>query len=178
MKEQFTAEVKLDYAAYRRFAEFQLFKGKSPLIKKAVFYGFGLVAAIFLFLLGIAERNTSFLMLGGILLLCIALFTYLVKQVPKKQFRKNKKLLEVVQYYVFAPDGIIIELKSGEIDSREEVFYSELYRIYELKDAFYLYADKKSAFIIPKNSLKNVTTEQAREFFLKKVPDYKYIAVR
>ena len=71
MKTQFTASFKPDYDTYRRFAEFQLFKGKNPLLRKLTFYGLGLTVAFFLFFLGIAERNTKQLILGGIVLLCV-----------------------------------------------------------------------------------------------------------
>ena len=137
-----------------------------------------MLSALFLLFLGITERNTGFLMLGGIVVLCVAMFAYMTGQVPKRQFKKDKRLINTAQYYVFAPDGFIIEMKGDGIDSREDVFYGDLFKIYETRDAFYLYADKMSAFIVLKKDLRDFTPEQASKFLKSKVPDYKYIVTK
>lgn len=177
MRKQITGEANIDFNIYRRFSEFQIFRSKNPRLRKISLYGFGIVASIMLFFIGLTQRNNIFIFLGGFMILLLVIFSFMTKQVLKKQFGLNEELLKKTQNYVFAPDGFSIEIKDN-LHSRQEVFYSDIYMIYEVVDAFYLYRNRKSAFIIPKNGIKKAEPLDLREFLIDKVPPQKYIIVK
>jgi hypothetical protein len=178
LKKQITGEAKVNYATYRRFSEFQIFRSANPKLKKFTFYGLGIISAVLLFLIGLSQMNNTYLLLGGIILFFLVMSTIMTRQMFAKQCKINGDLLKYTQKYVFAPDGFIFEMDNGETDNRQDIFYSDFYMVYEVKDAFYLYVNKKSAYIVPKNCLKNTTPEQAREFLMSKIPKGKYIIVK
>jgi len=175
---QITGEAKVDFTVYRHFSEFQLFKSRNPKLRKRAFYGLGIVSSILLALLGLTLDNINYLFLGAAMVVFLSLFSYITKHAFRKQCRLNANLLRATQSFVFAPEGFIFESNDEGNVSRDEVFYSDLYSVYDVKDAYYLYKDKKHAFIVPKNSIKKVTPEQTRAFLQSKVPNYKYIVVK
>lgn len=177
MKKQIVGEAKVDFLTYRRFSEFQLFKSKNPRLMKKLFYGSISVFGVMLILYGLLKQSMQIMFVGAIVIIFLLLFSFMTKQQFKKQCQLNHKLLNANQKYVFAPEGFIIEIEGEGIENREDIFYNEVYMIYEVKDAFYLYADKKHAFIVPKNALQKATPEETREFLQSKVPNYKYIIV-
>ncbi len=177
MKKQFTAKSKIDYKTYRRFAQFQLFKGKNPVAKKALIYGLGSVSAVFLILRGISRYDNRYLILGGIILLCIGMFSYLTGQVPKRQYKKDRRMVKADFDFIFAPDGLIVEVTGEDFENKEEIFYSDMQKIYETPFDYYLYADRMKAYIVPKSGLIDTTPDEAAQFLKSKVPDYKYITV-
>lgn len=178
MKKQISGEAKVDFNTYRRFSQFQMFKGKNPALKRKMFYGSLAASAFALIVLGLVFSDITFLILGAVDVLFMVWFSYSAKQTFKKQCEMNHRLLNATQVFVFAPDGLVMELKDEGLSSREEIFYSDIFIIYEVRDAFYLYADKTKAFIVPKSCFTKDTPEQIREFLKSKVSDDKYIYVR
>lgn len=178
MIKQIIGEAKVDVTSYRHFAEFQLFKSRNPRLRKKAFYGLNIVSSLLMFLIGLSFHNINYFFFGAAIMLFLILFTYMTKQIFKKQCQLNHKLLKSTQKYVFAPDGFIFEMTNGEENSRDEMFYSDINVIYDVKEAYYLYKDKKHAFIVPKNSIKKATSAQTRVFLQSKVPSHKYIVVK
>lgn len=178
MKKQITGEAKVDYATYRRFSEFQTFRSANPKLKKISFYGLGLISAVLLFSIGLTQQSSIYLLLGGAIIFSLVLFSIMTRQMFQKQCKMNADLLKYTQKYVFAPDGFVFFMDDGKSDNRQDVFYSDFYMVYEVKDAFYLYVNKRSAFIVPKNCFKNATPEQVSEFLRSKLPAGKFVKVK
>ena len=178
MKKQITGEAKVDFLTYRRFSEFQVFRSANPKLKKFSFYGLGLVSAVFLFLIGVTQKSNVYLLLGGVIVFSLVMFSIMTRQMFQKQCRLNGDLLKFTQKYVFAPDGFVFFMDDGNSDNRKDIFYSDFYMVYEVKDAFYLYVNKKNAYIVPKNCFKNATGEQASEFLRSKLPAGKFVKVK
>ncbi len=178
MKKQITGEAKVDYLTYRRFSEFQIFRSANPKLKKFSFYGLGIFSAVLLFLVGAAQQSSVYLLLGGVIVFSLVIFSIMTRQMFQKQCRLNGDLLKYTQKYVFAPDGFVFFMDDGKSDNRQDIFYSDFYMVYEVKDAFYLYVNKKSAYIVPKNCFKNATPEQASEFLRSKLPAGRFVKVK
>lgn len=178
MKKQITGEAKVDYATYRRFSEFQIFRSANPKLKKFAFYGLGIVSAVLLFSIGVTQKSNIYLLLGGIIIFSLVMFSIMTRQIFLKQCKINADLLKYTQKYVFAPDGFVFFMDDGKSDNRQDIFYSDFYMVYEVKDAFYLYVNRRSAYIVPKNCFKNATPEQASEFLRSKLPAGRFVKVK
>lgn len=178
MKKQFSGGGKIPLAVYRRFAEFQLFRSENPKRKRKTFYFSGVLLGIAFVALGLTAGDITAIFIGGLFIVGLLMFSYMTKRIFARQCRMNADQLEREQSFVFAPDGLVIKLGSGRDEVREDIFYPDFYRVYEVKDAFYIYLTKKSAFIIPKSNLESADGEQAAEFLRAKLPAFKYIKVR
>jgi hypothetical protein len=169
---------KVDYLTYRRFSEFQIFRSANPKLKKFSFYGLGIFSAVLLFLVGAAQQSSVYLLLGGVIVFSLVIFSIMTRQMFQKQCRLNGDLLNIPRGMFSLPTASSFLWTTERADNRQDIFYSDFYMVYEVKDAFYLYVNKKSAYIVPKNCFKNATPEQASEFLRSKLPAGRFVKVK
>ena len=110
-----------------------------------------------------AALTLFLLLLAATALLSVAIVLKLrntVKKLTAGQFAEN------VNKYVFGEDRFQIETKIGKKAETKEVLYSELVRVVERKDAFYLYVSAQLAFLIQKKNIVEGTAEDLRRLLL------------
>lgn len=110
-----------------------------------------------------AALTLFLLLLAATALLSVAIVLKLrntVKKLTAGQFA------EIVNTYVFGEDRFQIETKIGKKAETKEVLYSELVRVVERKDAFYLYVSAQLAFLIQKKNIVEGTAEDLRRLLL------------
>lgn len=173
---QITAAGKISYDVYRRYAFFLQYKSRNPVVKKRLIFTGFIVAVAFIALFGLLMTEYAWCVAAGILLLCLLIYARMTKQVPARQYKKNRKMMEKTQKCHLTENGIALELvddQSGESD-REDFYYDEFTEVFEVRDAFYLFVEKASAIIIPKENLKKASYMETREFLLNHIDSAKY----
>ena len=149
-----------------RFRIFNLFHQElmSMIIMSSILIGFGVVMFIFGDSLGLFIAS---LIIGIILLPATMLTTYTG---TKKHFSKNPQFLEHERIFEFDEENYkIITVREG-VENVFEGKYEELYRTYMTKTNFYLYINKKQAFIVPYNCFIEGSVEELLEIFKGKIP--------
>ena len=99
------------------------------------------------------------------MIFCIALFNFMWFLMPKVNFEKRKLAKNVKNEYIFSEDDFQMSSNSIESSSSSKIKYSQIYKIYETKDYFYLFLDKASAAIVKKSGIENASTEDLRNLF-------------
>lgn len=166
---------KNDYATYMRFA---MLKGKYHRVKTLAAALLLTAGVITLALCGLLYSRKELLIIAGILLLCAAMFAYMIKTSVKNVLAKNAKAARGIQHVLFGKNGFIFELLyENEADCEyNDVLYEELEKVYETKAHFFIFMDKRSAIIVPKRNLR-ITAAEARGFLQKFIPDKFVICV-
>lgn len=137
-------EMSINYDIFKKYYLFSLFKGKSYKIKLTLFYGLGIfsliVALISGFRRGFDINNVFILTIWGIF---FSLITFLIVSLrvflPKKQYEKNRKVLERTVKYKFTQDYIYTEASSEEVSGSSKFKYEALYKVCEVEDMIYIY---------------------------------------
>lgn len=74
--------------------------------------------------------------------------------------------------YVFYDEYIAISSKEGKRETaRDAERYDSLWRVFERKDAFYVYVDEKSAFVVSKDCIVSGDEEKLKAHFEQKLGD-------
>ena len=176
--ESFGYVAKPDYAKYVRF---NMLKGKYHR-PKAYAAAFVLtVAVVALAVAGVNSKNTSLLILSGILLLCAGMFAYVIKITVNNICAKNAKAVRGKQHVLFGKNGFIFELlyKNEADNEYTDVLFEEIDSVFETKGAagyFYIYIDKRTVIIVPKRNLR-IDPLSAREYIQELLPEKFFICV-
>ena len=108
---------------------------------------------------------------NSLVILSIALVVFLVYRtfMPYKKTRQEaegeKIRNNLVNTYIFYDKKMIIK----NINGKDELKYYKLYKVYENKDAFYLYLDRNNTLIVQKDGFKIGKAEDFKNFIKKKV---------
>ena len=93
---------------------------------------------------------------------------------PKNLFNSNLSAKNANVEYIFRENDFSSILTSRYSTSGSKVRYDALWKVFETKDAFYLYDSANSGHIVRKNGIKNATVENLRFLLLKNVGKLKY----
>lgn len=175
MKKQISGSCVLSVKIFQRWADFHLWRGRYPRLKRASILFAIFAVSVFMFIFGISN-NINALTVGGVaLLLCTFVFAYTVKTSVKKNLASAKALIADPYTFTFAPTGLAVQIAHKDGEERHDYFYNELQKIYDYNGCLYAYPDKDRCFIIPIGCL-DAKPEVVREFVKDKIGN-RYIKV-
>ncbi|GEM_PF-5333274 len=175
MKKQITGSCVLSVKIFQRWADFHLWRGRYPRLKRATVF-FGIFAlSVFMFAFGMTNGINLLTVAGVALLLCTFVFGYTVKTAIKKNLAAAKSLICDPYTFTLAPKGLVVQIAHKDGDERHDYFYDELLKVYDYNGCLYAYPDKDRCFIIPLGCL-DAKPEQTRAFVADKL-GAKYIKV-
>ena len=153
----------IDEKEFKRFQKFYLNKFKSSLVPKMII---ALLAFIALYI-NIIRGNTNIVILViAFLIIYPILFTFFIDLQIKKMYRSNKKINMLEEVITFYDDNFT----SKSIHNYCTVNYEDIYKVCETKNNFYIFISSNQAFILAKDSLKDV--DKFRDF-IKLKTEYK-----
>lgn len=166
---------------YNEYSTFNLCRGKySRVIRTAVVTWIVIICAFFA-VAGFVAKNMMTVLIGGIILLCLASFFVLLRRQVKTVCLKKRQYLYATHEVRFGKNGLIYSVLFDpehnpykQENTQDDFFYDDFYRIYETGGFFYLYLDKKSTIIVPKRNMMPADSMELRELLTKKL-DKKFI---
>lgn len=93
---------------------------------------------------------------------------------PKTAFDSNLSAKNANVEYIFRENDFSSILISRYSTSGSKVRYDALWKVFEIKDTFYLYDSANSGHIVRKSGIQNATVENLRFLLLKNVGKLKY----
>lgn len=153
-------------------------KNETRITKKEYlrFYWFTLrknIAAIFIFLIVIIglihmcidnfEVSFAFIFAILIILFLTLVFLNIIYFTPNKEYKKKK---ETTNYYNFKSDRFEIDNHKPLVNSHAEYYYEAIHKAYEKADAFYIFIDKRRAFVVDKNSFTQGSADDLKSILL------------
>lgn len=160
-----------DYSAY---VKFNMFKGRYYRIKGIILAVMLTLACLILAFYGLATGNKGFIIAAGALLLCCAMFGYIIKVNVRNYCKSRASLVRAKQKVIFGKNGLVHELMLSPESEINEYFYDSLLKVYDTRNAIYLYFDTKSVIILPKRNL-NMSPAEARSFLQSFIPAQKLV---
>lgn len=165
----------MDYDAYKEFYKFNSFKRRGyKVVRYIIFLPFILMIPIGIYTM-ILKVNVvipiTMLFIAAMAFLYIGdLFFILPKSVYKRMPSYNK----APQNFEIFEDRFYTDRSEKDIKETIEIYYSMLYIVYETSEAFYLFAEKDWAFLIPKKCLTNEQSNLLSDLFRSRLDSDKY----
>lgn len=140
---------------YKEYVIFNFLKTKYHRILKLIISAVYSLSAVALLIYGFSSKNKTVMWVSVALLVLGALFIYSINRNVKAICRSNAKLMRGVQHVKFGKNGFIFNLifKKESENEHYEVTFEEIMKIYDAPKAFYVYINKRSVVIIPKEYL-------------------------
>lgn len=176
MKKQISGSCKLTPQIFQRWANFHLWRGRNPRLKKSIIGFSAFAIAVLLAGLGLQFQQNVLIIAGVAVLLCMFVFGYSVKTAIKRNITSASDLIKDPYHFCLAPTGLVVEIEHEDGNERHDLLYDEIAAVYDANGCFYTYRSKDSCLLIPIGCL-NATPEECREFIQSKVGD-KYIKVK
>jgi len=147
-----------DFEVYENFIIFSLFKSKQYRTAKTTFF----LPFILIIPLAVLLLLMGFPPLLPIAALSLSLFTFLVFGflffiLPKIQYKKLSVLFTAPQAFSLYETYFEVRQEADTASGFSKINYSELTKVYETHNGFYLFISTNQAFPIPKKAL---TVEQ------------------
>ena len=161
---QIKASCSYSQDAVRAFVLSNAFGKRDP---KKQFYGFmiGLAALLAVCLFEIMVFGWEFFSL--LLLVCILLisllYSYIYFLLPVVQFRAMGKLQNTRNTYLFSDESIAVSSENPELTGASEIRYTLIAKTVETSRYFFLYQNRRQAFLVDKATIEGGTAEQIRE---------------
>lgn len=161
------AEYQNSIIDYKRFCRFHLLKarGIKTYIVSLLFFVFG----VFFIIMAVTVQNPALYGVAVILFgLAIALpFLYLWLQNVKinKRFRGDQLYEKIKHFFVFSENGLRLTIKAKGKEEDYEIPYSQMLRVYERNDVFYIYIGAMHALIIPKIAIREDQKGELKDYF-------------
>lgn len=134
-----------------------------------------LVLAAEVILLCVMNAFTSDLIGACALMLFVDAFLLFTNHVyPKIQYNKSKLLHGTVNEFTFGADEIILEQNGENANNTSTMKYTAIWKVYEAKDAIYIYTNPHQAFIVDKSTVTGGTVADLRALLMEKVDAKKY----
>ena len=165
------ATTKMTYEVYKKYSSFNLTKGKwykNPVIFMPVLILLSLINII------LQPENQTLIILLIILIVAEIAMIFLVNYAPKKYYKSVEKMFETPSNYTFFDDHIEIISGNPMVSGTSNCKYDLIYKVYEVKDCFYIYISTVQAYIIPKADITEGTAEQLRALLQSRVERKKY----
>ncbi len=120
--------------------------------------------------LGYDEYFSFTLALTIVYALYFGLFRFMLDIRLKRHFHSAQSRCKSSTRYEFRSETIVASQESEEISGHSERQYQTLYKVYETKNAFYLYTTLNQALLIPKSNI-GQATEQLSALLQNKLGD-------
>lgn len=145
------------------FVSFQRFY--SRLVKKSPVFDYiieGLMAAVAVFLFVLSNKeNSQMNMLLGFMLAAMLVTLILMKTIFPSINYKKTFLKGMVLDYTFGEDEFTVSLTSEKAKSSETIKYTSFYKVYDTKNAIYIFIEKAQAFLVDKSAFSSAEDEKA-----------------
>lgn len=161
-----------DYSSY---VKFNMFKGKFYRLKVRLLVVAVTAACLLLGIYGVRLHNMGMIIGAGIVLLCSAMFAYVVRVNVRNYCRSRADYVRSEQQVVFGKNGFTFEVlsKNNELPFTETL-YSEIEVLYFAPGAIYIYLGGGSVVILPSRNI-NLRKADAIEFLTRYVPAEKLV---
>lgn len=149
------AQYKNNIADYKKLGAFHLLyaRGIRTYVNTIVF---GVAAIVFL-VIALLTKNLAFIAGAGILFVLAAAWPFLMIAVQNgkvnKKLQTNRNYERAVQYFTFKEDGILLKICIGNQTEEHDIPYTQIPRIYERKDRFYIYIGPSQVLIVKKSDI-------------------------
>ena len=167
----------VDYEAYKKFHYFYYMKRKRHRYSAVKIILLLSLPNLFLLFSAIKNGFQSFVIPGFVfwgLLLLLALF--IIFFTPKLKFSKKRREDNTIYYtYSFNDDKININCISSKFTGDIQVNYSIIKDIYETDGYFYLFVNKRQAYMVCKKGIESGTLDDLQKLLKSKLPPKKYI---
>ena len=138
-----TAFTEYSFQLYRNFVVFNIFKGK---YSKSIRWVFFIVYPLFLCLVFML---TDISIPVGVWLGVFYLFMLVnLLLSPHVQYNWQKGRLQGGASFTFEPTQMTVEFHNPLASGTTTIRYEVLYKVYETKGAYYVFLDKRSAYIV------------------------------
>ena len=92
----------------------------------------------------------------------------------KKAYAKANKFLTDGQTFSFMETEFIASNNQQGFDGTSRIAYARIDRVVETVDMFYIFLDKRQAYLVSKDGFQNGTSEELRNILLKNLSHNKY----
>ena len=150
---------KSGYDSFVKFCRFSVFRSLNAKFYTALIIFSTIISVCYLVMFGGGALIYTLIVLLVLLEVFMACFYFLF---PKLKYAAaHGKYDEPVRNeYTFKDDSMVIETNIGDKYSKTKLKYSNLTAAYEVKDYYYMFADKHGAYIVEK---KNITGGTPKE---------------
>lgn len=157
-----------------RFARFNSRKQSSQIITYVILE---LLLFSFALMFIVTSENLLefFISIGLITPLCLALIPVIVLLTPYLVAKMSGNVIGAINTYEFNENEFVIESSLPTLAGQTKISLSHLVRVYETRDAFYLYISKMQAFIINKNDIIEGNLSDLQEIFRSHLPAKTYV---
>lgn len=159
------AVYKNDVKEFKSFVRYTalIFNGK---IYSAVAFGsvgiLGLVLAIGTVNVIFFGASLIFLAFAGV---SIAMNIAAANRAADKMLKNSSDFTKITNEFSFGENDLSVITKTGKHEQTREALYSQLHAVAERKKYFYIYANRKIAYIIKKEGITEGTEEELRAIF-------------
>lgn len=168
--ESITNSSLITYDVYKKFYRFTLTKTRNPILCSSLIC----IALLFIFIaLFFNQLHSGYSQGMTILMAMIVTYCmYIIYQLtygPRKSYKKSEKFYENPFNFIFEENNFEVKSQNSLADVNASYRYGLVKKAYELNDAFYLFIDKKRAYIVLKNGFVNGTPEECRVLLKEKL---------
>lgn len=151
-----SAETKFDLRSTQALVRHSMFISKRTSPKKAliiravisvVFFGLAMTLSYLTY----DYDMFRLLLLGFVIMWGLLLYLYFI--VPKRQYKAAvAKMKDLKNTYTFTDDSITVSSNGDGYSGSSEITYEKLYRAAETNEYFFLYINKRQAFVVDKTT--------------------------
>lgn len=152
-----------------KFFKFNIFSRNKAvvigfIIVYAVLFAFNIYNIVFKLMSGIKLGASDFIAVA-VLVFCSYWIYSRFFIMPKKLAKHNSGSKTLVSDVTVSDEGISVYISDSEGSDSQTITYSEIYKVYETDDFFYLFRTKSYAYILDKNGCTKGSAEGIRALF-------------
>lgn len=135
-------------------------------------------AAVIFVILSVTKNASSYLLLAFMIAAMFATLVLMKTLFPAINYKKSV-LKEKRIDYIFRDVDFNITIKDKELNGTQDIKYASLYRVYEGKNAFYIFIRKNQAFLVAKDGFDDADgAEKFRKAAVSAMEKGKFIKIR
>lgn len=159
------ATYKNDLAEYKKYTFYTVFVLNNKKSAFITFESLGILALI----LSVCFLNALWFVIGAIFIAFGGLY-YLVNRLlvsgkTEKTVKQSKEFYKISNEYVFYEDKMDVITAVGKNKKQSVLNYKDMFKIVEVKDFFYFYANSNIGIIIKKSGIEDGKVDELREIF-------------
>lgn len=152
---------------YKRLCAFHQFVARG--VRAYAYPILFLFAAVMLLCVGIAVKNAA-LYAGAAILFVAAIALPLITLAMQnakidKKVTQNPDYLKTEQFFQFEEESFRLKIEAGKHTEELEIPYSQVPRIHETKQYFYIYIGKSQVLILNKSNITEGSADELAEIF-------------
>ena len=161
------AEYRNNVDEYKRFCAFHLLYARG--IRIYVFPTFFCLLAVLFVVMAAVTGNALLYVMAAILLIAAVALPFLSVWVQNGKINKRLRLDDsyekITQTFLFSDGGIRLTIKSRGKAEDYDIPYSQVPRIYERKDVYYIYIGASQALIVRKADIREDVPGELQGYF-------------